>query len=295
MSYTQQEIDKIKEISCVEFLASRGYKPKSTRGRTFKYMAPWRAESKPSVCVYVNENSFCDFGDKEIGGSVIQLCMVLEDVSFWKACEILSGQKLPKAGIKEFKVKESPIKIISIKDIESQWLRQYLISRCIPVDIARKYCKQIFCEVRVMDNAYKKSCIGFQNIKGGWELRSARAKISTSPKYYSVINPGSKTCVVAEGFFSLLSYFMLYGEEYSKTYISLNSASNVSYVPWGDYDFVIYYGDFDAVGDKVLEKIKEFVRVEDMRYTFRGSKDLNEYLVKRNNDSALNRKLMQIL
>jgi len=118
-----------------------------------------------------------------------------------------------------------------------------------------------------------------QSVKGGWELRNAKTKISNSPKYYSCINPSKITAIVFEGFMDVLSYFTLYGYSDDYTYLILNSVGFVAYVPWADYHNVLYYGDCDTAGDRALEQIKERVEVADMRYKYHGFKDLNAYLM----------------
>ena len=191
MQFSQQDIDKIKEKSCVSYLASRGYKPKSTRGRTYKYIRPWGGESTPSVHIYLESNTFVDFGDKKISGSVIQLCMAVESVDFHKACEILMGNELPSKKIEEFAVRESPIKILYSSSIQSNWLKQFLAYRAIPLTIANQYCKQLRISIEREDGPpYLKTVIGFPSDKGGWEMRNAKTKISNSPKYISTINKG---------------------------------------------------------------------------------------------------------
>lgn len=276
--FSQQEIDKIKEISCVDFLESRGYKPRSTRGRTYKYMAPWRAESKPSVCVYTESNSFVDFGNREIGGSVIQLAMALEGVGFGRACEILSGKKLPTRTI-EIKPVEDPIKIISISEITSVWLFQYLAKRHVPLYIAQKYCKQVRVELKGENGMpYRKTCIGFINDLGGYELRNARSKLSNAPKWWTTINKGQQRLCLFEGLFDFLSAVTLWGTDACTEYIVLNSVGFITHLDFSGYTTVCYYCDNDETGSRWFEKI-DHPNKKDCRGLFWPHKDVNEMLV----------------
>lgn len=286
MKFTQQEIDAIKEKSCVEYLSSRGYKPKSTRGRTYKYMRPWGGESVPSVHVYLESNTFCDFGDKTKSGSVIQLCQYVEGVSFGQACEILQGNNLPNKKIEEFEVKESPIKIKLVKSIESPWIRQYLAKRSIPLSIAQQFCKQVHCEVTVNDQVYKKTCIGFHNDRGGYELRNPKTKISTQPKWWTTINPNQKEVYVYEGFMDFLAYVTLFGYKKDITYIILNGIGNIHHVDFSVYECVHYFADNDDAACRGYEKINH-PNKKDERVFFYPSKDINDYLVSKTKQDPL--------
>ena len=273
--YDQQTIDKAKAKSCVEYLSSRGYKPKSQKDRMCKYLAPWRPENNPSVCVYNDTNSFVDFADKEKAGSVIQLVMNVEGVNFAKAVEILLGDDIRPALIYDAPTPKNPIKIIYIITINSPFLRDYLNERCIPLSIARKFCKELRIEI---EDKYGKTLVGFPSGKGGWEMRNRYSKISNSPKYYSEINPGNKEVILFEGFFDFLSYITMNGYE-NKSYIVLNSVSFVSYIDFSRFDLVHYYGDNDAAGDKTLKTISQQVPTIDHRKEYERFNDLNQYLI----------------
>jgi len=289
MKYSQDQIDKIKQISCVEFMESRGHRPKSSQGRTHKYNAPWRKESSPSLHVYKDSNTFTDWGDRTKAGSVIQLCMAFEEVSFGRACEILSGGKLPEHQIAEWTEQEPAIKIISTGPITSSWICQYLAKRGIPVSVADKFTQQVRIELKGKDGTpYRKTCIGFLNNKGGYEFRSAKAKLSNSPKMYTSINRPKPEVIVVEGFMNLLTLITIYGYDPNYEYLSLNSAAMSAYVDWSSYDNVLYYGDWDASGLRVLEEIGNKTSVVDKRDLYAGFNDLNKWWVeKRNQQNTL--------
>lgn len=273
----QATIDRAKSKDCIQYLESRGYKPQSAKGRMYKYFAPWRPEDVPSVCVYVESNSFSDFGDKEKSGSVIQLCMAVERLSFQKAVEVLLGEDIRPASPIEHRTPENPINIIYIVTINSDFLKDYLKTRCIPLNIARKYCKELRIEMRGDDGPYRKTLVGFQSMKGGWEMRNQYSKISNSPKYYTEINPGQREVVIFEGFFDYLSYVTLKAYEDTKSYIVLNSVSFVSYIDFSRFDLVHYYGDNDSAGDKTFQTISQQVSTIDHRKEYEGFNDLNQY------------------
>jgi hypothetical protein len=295
--FSQTEIDQLKQKDCTQYLESVGYRPKSTHGKTVKYLAPWRNESSPSLHVYKNTNTFTDWGDRTKSGSVIQLCMAVEGVSFGKACEILSnGEIRNRPKLPPRQSDEPAIKLLYSTSIQSAWLCQYLAFRCIDLEVARKYCRQYRIELKRDDGtAYRKTAIGFSNDKGGVEFRSAKAKISNSPKYLTTINKGNKDLLLFEGFIDFLSFITLYGEPHDKTIIVLNSVSFISYVDFKLFDSCDFWCDSDSSGDRILEVVKAQVPTKDMRYLFAGSKDLNEFLMKKRERGLYKRELLQML
>ena len=278
MKFSQQEIDKIKEVSCIEFLLSRGHKPKNSHGKTYKFLAPWRPENNPSVHVYKATNTWADFSDRS-GGSVIQLCMKMDGVSFGKALEILMGGKLPDRLIEEWKPLEDPIKILYICNIESSWLIQYLVRRCIPLDIAREYCKQARIEMKDdKGSPYRKTCIAWRNDKNGFDFRNAKTKIGNSPKYITTYNKGHNELYLFEGMFDWLAYVSWAGVPQNATVILLNSIVFISYIDFNLYDAVHYMCDNDKASDSWYGKINHPNKI-DHRDVFKPYKDWNEWWV----------------
>lgn len=64
----------------------------------------------------------------------------------------------------------------------------------------------------------------FQNLSGGYELRNRLFKGSLSPKDISLINNGSDTCNLFEGFIDYLSWMVL-GLGCGDDYLVLNSVA----------------------------------------------------------------------
>ena len=279
MRYSESEISEIKKIDIVSFLEASGHKPlRKTNGKAICYRSPIRNERTGSFYAYPQSNTWFDFGSGK-GGSVIQLCMEINNISFGEACKMLLGGKLPERSIEEWKEPEPAIKIISIGPITSSWIKQYLSKRCIPLSVADEYTKQARIELKNQEGIpYRKTVIAFPNSKGGYEFRNSKTKIGSRPKYTTTINANKYTALIFEGLFDFLSWITLYGYKDDFTYITLNSAALIDYVPISDYKHVLYFGDADAAGDVVLQKIKDKTEVTDMRYTYHGEKDLNAYL-----------------
>jgi hypothetical protein len=101
--------------------------------------------------------------------------------------------------------KENPdgkILIVGDRSISSEPLLEYLKKRCIPLEIADRYCREI--DFLLYDKKY--TVIGFKNNAGGYELRSENFKGSNSPKDMTFIDNRTDYVAVFEGFFSFLSF-----------------------------------------------------------------------------------------
>ena len=77
------DLDMLRAIPIRQVLSN--YNIKVNRAGFFKL----RNERTPSAKIYDNNNNFYDFGSGE-GGSVIDLIMILENIDFKEACNILS-------------------------------------------------------------------------------------------------------------------------------------------------------------------------------------------------------------
>ena len=267
----------LKNISCIAYLSSRGIEPKSTRGRTYKYFSPWRGKSF-HLHVYPESNTWRDYGDS-VSGDVIDLCMKVEGVGFSEACKILLGNdqyKVQTAKMPE-RQQESPIKILWMGDIESKWLIRYIEGRGIPIDVARRFCKQGRIEITAGDEKYRKTVVLWKSDKGGYEMRSSETKISNSPKYLTTINQHKKELHLLEGFFDFLSLVVLFGYTYDATYVILNSIGHAAYVNFSEYHTVNYWCDNDARVISWWDGLKHPNKI-DKRILFKGFNDLNDYL-----------------
>lgn len=82
-------IDEIKKISIIDVLSDYGieYKKKGS-----KYWCSLRNERTPSCRIDLEKNLWCDFGDGDRGGSVIELVQTLENTDWKTAMETLAGQ-----------------------------------------------------------------------------------------------------------------------------------------------------------------------------------------------------------
>lgn len=80
------DLEKIKEIPIADIMPCE---PVQRAINRLYYKAPWRNETQASVVVYVDQNSFCDYGDNKTG-SVIDMYMLINEVDFKTAIKELN-------------------------------------------------------------------------------------------------------------------------------------------------------------------------------------------------------------
>lgn len=80
------DIEVIKQIPIKEVIENNIVKQTPLANT---YFAPWRNERTPSLVIYPQTNSWCDFGEGQIGGSNIDFIMKLNDCSVGEAINLL--------------------------------------------------------------------------------------------------------------------------------------------------------------------------------------------------------------
>ena len=282
------DLEKIRNKSIVEYLAVLGIKPARESGRSFVYYSPWRDEIEPSLHVFKKDNKFKDFGSGE-RGTVIDLVMRLRSTDFKGALQILSNGEI--FSLPEFEKPTKPppkgIEIVSVNELHSDSLIAYLDKRCIPLDLARLYLKQIefrFPHGKRPGRIY--NAVGFPSDSGGVELRSSFFKVSNSPKNISTIHGDSSRYNIFEGFMDYLSALVFFKKEKFKfTTIVLNSLGYITtLIPLlnsAEMNYLfIDYGK--AAEEKIAVLREDGVPVEDCRHYFAGHQDFNDFLVANN-------------
>ena len=169
-------------------------------------------------------------------------------------------------------------------------LRQYLAERAIPFEVAGRYCKELHYDLR--NKRY--FAIGFPNDKGGYEVRNKFFKGCVAPKGTTFVKAEehpSRECNVFEGFFDVLSAVALNRTEGVDNLV-LNS---IIYLRKStgllcQYDLIHAYLDNDEAGRKAVQTLKDSLgeKVIDHTADYNGCKDLNEYLVKNQQNININ-------
>ena len=168
--------------------------------------------------------------------------------------------------------------MIAAKPLSNLSLCSYLRDRKIPFNVAKNYCEEVRYEL------YGKIffAIGFKNNSGGYELRNAHFKGSSSPKDITLIEHFSlKEVVIFEGFFSFLSYLTLQQKNIPLTnFLILNSLSffEKSRSIMENHGTINLFLDRDPAGisvtQKALQRDKKYI---DQSIKYKNHKDLNDY------------------
>ena len=287
-------MEDIRAVPITEFLAKLGHGPKKQRGDEYWYLAPYREERTASFQVNIRKNVWHDFGTGK-GGDILPLPVNLPAVrTSWSRRNSSQGpgagwlrkgrRSRPKENGKEDSGKKECLTDIRFGPLYDKVLIRYLEERGICSDVALPNCE----EVRYSLHGKRYFAIGFRNLSGGYELRNRFFKGSLSPKDISLIDNGSDTCNLFEGFIDYLSWMVL-GLGCGDDYLVLNSVALLerSFTVLDRYEKINCYLDRDEAGRRTLEVLRKRYgnRIEDCSALYKGFKDLNEYL--QNRDGAV--------
>jgi hypothetical protein len=220
VSMEKLNCEQAKRLGLVEYLAFLGHQHKKIRNGDYWYLSPLREERTASFKINRKLNIWYDHGCGKGGnlidfGTLYHNCSVselLERLSGYQARPVLSfhppitsgnlsGANSREAGEKK-DATDSKIVVLDSRSLAAKELLNYLQKRCIPLEIAIRFCK----EVDFLLYGKKHTVIGFQNNAGGYELRNQNFKGSSSPKDVTFIDTRTDDVAVFEGFFSFLSF-----------------------------------------------------------------------------------------
>jgi hypothetical protein len=289
-------LHEIKQISIREYLACIGIQPAKDSSYYGMYNSPFREDHNASLKIDYQKNLWIDYGTNE-GGTLIDLVMRMENCSLHEAITRLE-QKYSRADIgmyqsnniptgnfsfhrgkpdSDMKSPEPSITLLKVQPISNPALIEYLNERRINTDIARIHCSEVHYSVN--DKTY--FAVGFQNDKGGYELRSKYFKGCTSKDITSVIG-NNLHCLLFEGFMDYLSFLTIKKLQNSQVdVIVLNSLANLSKVKntLASFKSIWTFLDNDKAGEKAIQELKSTCNnVNDQSILYSRHKDLNEYL-----------------
>lgn len=281
-------IEEIKAIPIAAFLARMGYEPARRRGDEYWYLAPYREERTASFQVNVRKEIWHDFGTGQ-GGDIFNLAGEFIGSGDFKAqarfiTETWGGLAPEHKTVsrtdgnnREDLLKKESFTDVRFGPLYNRVLLRYLAERGISSDVAVPNCR----EVRYTLHGKRYFAIGFRNVSDGYELRNRFFKASLSPKDISLMDNGSDTCNLFEGFIDCLSWLEL-GLGYGDDYLVLNSVSLLerSFPILDRYERVNCYLDRDEAGRRTLEALRKRYadKLVDCSSLYKGYKDLNEYL-----------------
>jgi len=260
MNHPYFSCQELKQIDIVEYLQKLGFQPQKISSNDYWYLSPLREEKEASFKVNRKLNLWYDHGLGK-GGSIIDLgmlyykCSITEFIqkpsqSFSFHCKHNLVQQPEANAQNPGEALEPAIKVIAAKQLTHPILCRYLSERKIPVEIAEKYCKEVYFDL----NGRRNPAIGFENNWGGFELRNSLFKGGSSPKDITQIsNAGAKEVAVFEVSFSFLSYQALPQNNPELTnFLILNSLSffEKSRQMMEEHDKINLYLDRDEAGIK---------------------------------------------
>lgn len=272
--------DEARKLSIVDYLAQCGFLPQYIKGGNHWYLSPIREENTASFKVNTQLNVWFDHG-MGVGGNFIDLGIRLHQCTVEQLLSRLSAGDRSLSfhrRVKETAAEpERKIKIIQADELQNLTLVKYLHDRAIDYSIARAWCREVLFTL----NEQQYLTIGFKNNSGGYELRNAQLKLSSSPKDLTYIDRGADTVHVFEGFTDFLSLLTLNGRDTPGNFLVLNSLSFVSnsLEILQQHATVKLYLDHDKSAAKEMTFIKQAIpNVEDASHFYSDYKDLNVYL-----------------
>ena len=283
------EISKLKKEVKISDLLKVSNPPKSNEYFIF---SPLRSEKTPSFKVNEEKNTWYDFGIG-IGGSVIDLVVEIEKCDAKTAVKKLKKFALgdsssfsfsPASSFPVFpKNDDKKIEIVKVQALQNRALLDYVSSRRINIEIAKKYLHDVY--YKIGEKHYFGA--GLKNLSGGWEIRNKYTKLALSPKSYSLIKssfPREKGAVaIFEGMFDFLSALTYFNRIEPKTdIIVLNSLSMIPSLSLTNYSRINLFLDRDDAGRRgTLEIRRRFPSAEIADYSgaYRGYKDFNDFLI----------------
>ena len=261
------------------------------KGSKDMYFSPLRDESEASLHIDRAKNLWFDHG-AGMGGTNVQLVMLAKKCSIGEAHRFIATLDPTLSLQPEAKRSKSSntIELISVKELRNPYLLNYLESRKIPHDLAKKYCREVILKNKSKGQTY--TLIGFKNNTGGYALKSPSGFKSTTQAGITTIDkngkrtvvPSSSSVIVFEGFFDFLSWQVLQSSEIPTCdVVVLNSVNNLGRA--ADYlklhDRIICFLDNDKAGQKAVVSIKSTIpgkEIFDMWHLYQHHKDLNEML-----------------
>ncbi|MES2331134.1 DNA primase [Sediminibacterium roseum] len=295
MERDKLSIAEVKKIDMVEYLEKLGHSPNKIRNNDYWYLSPLRDEKTPSFKVDRKLNVWYDHGLQK-GGNLVDF-----GILFYQCTVKELLQKIEQKNHFPFHTQSPLFKSISfsaagekekivVRDVRSNIkllsLKQYLSFRKIPLEIANRFCKEI--DFDLYDKKY--TVIGFQNSAGGYELRSANFKGSSSPKEVTLIGKNlSNEILVFEGFIDFLSYQTMHQRKFimmtkqQPNFLVLNSIGFMEKMKpqLEKYPSIHLYLDRDNKGLTITKEVLAISRkYRDESLIYKNHKDLNEFLMK---------------
>ncbi|MFN8343976.1 MAG: toprim domain-containing protein [Spirosomataceae bacterium] len=298
-------IDDAKAIPMTEILSRLDIHPKRISGTKALYSSPLRHEQTPSFWVYLDSNSWYDYGEA-IGGDLVNfVCEYLrvcrQDHNVADALRWINNMGVGPYRIAAFpderkEYAHDPALILkSQKPVQHLGLISYLNKRGIALEAARRSLR----EMHVLNKTTGKRffALGFANEEGGFELRNPFFKGCLRPKAISFIrgtDPDKKSIHLFEGCMDYLSAVsQTKAQALSGDAIVLNSVACLKqalpYIHNYGYRLAYTWMDNDRAGEQATALLSEFFKTQEglmhqpMNALYAPYKDVNEWHMHRLN------------
>jgi len=266
----------------MDYLQVNGHTPLKTKYGSAWFISPFRNEKTASFKVNLSRNLWFDFGTGE-GGDLVTLIMKLRNMNFSSAQELILTNNYPVGKLITGTDDDSGhIKVESICPVRHPALLQYLGNRKVSRRFSRLYLK----EARYSVHGHRYFALAFKNDNGGYELRNAKFKTGSSPKYFTTITgEDNRTINVFEGFMDFLSCCTYFNRIPSYRTIILNSLSFLPRIESMLHDAmkVNVFFDNDPAGRTATQKITDTCgKIKDWApVIYPDYKDFNEFMMKK--------------
>ena len=254
------------------------------RGARLLYHCPFREDRNPSMYVNVNKGTWVDMANPEENkGDGIKLVELTLNLRPLEAAKYIVGEGAitsttrPQSSTSRRVQRTADSTEFTVYELEHPALLDYLNSRGIPANLAKRLCKEI--------HIGRLFFIGFASQNGGYELRNKLGKRSLGNKNISVLGTGDKA-IIFEGFIDFLSYLRIYGFIADHKYIVLNSVCNLEKVVehfnvFGLPNHIQLWLDNDDAGRNATIFLTEKLPcdIEDMSSVYASYNDVNDWLV----------------
>ena len=272
-------------IKLEEVLQILGHLPTKQTEKEAWFLNPFTKENHASFKINKNQNIWYLFSEG-IGGNNIDfmkkyLNASVKEVLEWAENQNFSSFQQQETSNSKLENLSKNYEIIEIKNVQHPALLEYLKER--NVENQTQFLQEI--HYRMNDKNY--FGIGFKNDSGGYEIRNKYSKICLGKKDVSTIKNGSENVKIFEGFFDFISFKNVekFLEKEPSDYIILNSVSMIHNIKnsLGNYENIELYFDNDEAGNRAVEMIEnENKKVEDCRILYSDFKDLNDWLIHKN-------------
>ncbi len=272
------------QIRMIDYLAQKDIYPINSKQNIFWFLSPFRNEKTASFKVDVSTNRFYDFGEG-FGGTLIDLISKLEKLSIKEIIQKFNDNSFSFQKQNDFQFEKNQTKneyeILELKEISSFPLIQYLEERKLPLEIVKRYCKEIHYKL----NDKKYYAIAFPNNQNGFEIRNKYVKMCLVKKDISLIKNNQNQLKIFESWSDFISYIFLFPtNEFESDFLILNSIAllrkNIELI--NKYESIQTYFDHDEAGKYATNFLETELKtkVKDDSNFYKNYKDLNEFIIK---------------